>query len=88
MYICYLDEAGCTGALPSASSPIQPVFVLGGLIVDQQCVKTMTADLLVLKQRFFPNLLPAVSLYHDWMAAEIKGADIRKMASRLSDLNE
>ncbi len=80
MHICYLDEAGCTGAIPSANSAIQPVFVLGGLIVEESQIKAMTADLIHLKQRFFPGLLPAATLYHDWMCAEIKGSDIRRQA--------
>lgn len=80
MHICYVDEAGCTSALPYANSPVQPVFVLGGLFLDEQALRPMTGDLLALKQRFFPNLLPPAALYHDWMAAEIKGSDIRRSA--------
>ncbi len=87
MHICYLDESGCTGMLPAVNSPIQPVFVLGGVILDQQSIRAVTGALLALKQRFFPNLLAAGALYHDWMAAEIKGADIRKKA-RSSSRNE
>ncbi|MDR3056184.1 MAG: DUF3800 domain-containing protein [Zoogloeaceae bacterium] len=84
MHICYLDEAGCTGALPSADTQIQPVFVLGGLFVEAAKVQSMTHKLLALKRRFFPNLLPANAHYHDWMAAEIKGADIRRKARSTS----
>lgn len=84
MYVCYLDEAGCTGALPSPNTPIQPVFVLGGLFIDETKIQSMTHDLLVLKQRFFPNRLPSKALYHDWMAAEIKGADLRRQARSTS----
>jgi len=32
--LCYLDESGDTGLLPSATAPIQPVFVIAGLIVN------------------------------------------------------
>lgn len=87
MHICYLDESGCTGTLPSNDSQIQPVFVLGGVFLDEQAIRPLTGDLLVLKQRFFPNLLAASALYHDWMAAEIKGADIRKKV-RSTNRNE
>ena len=79
MHICYLDEAGCTGALPSADTQIQPVFVLGGLFVEETKVRSMTHELLALKQQFFPNLLPENTLYHDWMAAEIKGAEMTRL---------
>ena len=80
MYVCYLDEAGCTGALPSPNTQIQPVFVLGGVFIEESKIQSMTHDLLALKRRFFPNRLPETALYHDWMAAEIKGADLRRHA--------
>ncbi|HBX40805.1 DUF3800 domain-containing protein [Vibrio sp. 1733] len=80
MHICYLDEAGCTGALPSSNTQIQPVFVIGGLFIEESQIPSMTQDLLALKRRFFPNLLPAATLHHDWMKAEIKGADLRRKA--------
>lgn len=78
MHICYIDEAGCTGVLPAADSQIQPVFVLGALFVDDRRIKPMTAALLDLKRKFFPNALSQESLRHDWMAVEIKGSDLRK----------
>lgn len=87
MYICYLDEAGCTGALPSANTAIQPIFVLGGIFVAEAAIRPLTLDLLALKRRFFPNLLSATSLHHDWMAAEIKGSDLRRKA-RSSNRND
>ena len=33
MYICYIDESGCTGELPDINSAIQPVFVLAGVFI-------------------------------------------------------
>lgn len=80
MHVCYLDEAGCTGALPDPSSQIQPVFVICGVFVDETRVKSLTNGLIQLKQRFFPNLIPSRSLYHDWMRAEAKGSELRKKA--------
>lgn len=44
MQVFYIDEAGCTGALASASSPIQPVFVLGGVILPQGVLRDFTLD--------------------------------------------
>jgi hypothetical protein len=35
MLICYVDDAGCTGALPTAESPVQPVFMVGAVVLDQ-----------------------------------------------------
>jgi hypothetical protein len=84
MYVCYVDEAGCTGALPGPNSQIQPVFTILGLVLRQDQITPITHELIQLKQRFFPNRLPNAGRYHDWMAVEIKGADIRRMARSAS----
>jgi hypothetical protein len=78
MQVFYVDEAGCTGMLVSAISPIQPVFVLGGVILHQGQLRDFTLDWLHLKDRFFPNLQMPSSDFLDWIAVEIKGADLRK----------
>lgn len=78
MFVFYVDESGCTGMLPSATSPIQPVFVLGGIVFDQQRVADFTLDWLHLKERFFPNLLGPNSDFLDGILVEIKGAGLRK----------
>lgn len=82
MHICYVDEAGCTGVLPNAASQVQPVFVLAGIMLRHDRIKPLTVEWINLKQRFFPNLLPLTPppRFHDWMAAEIKGADLRNRA--------
>ena len=56
MKIAYVDEAGCTGALPFATSSIQPVFVQAAAVVDQAELRGLTLDFLRLKARFFPAL--------------------------------
>jgi len=76
MYICYLDEAGCTGVLPSANSPIQPVFILAGVIFKQEYLGRITQEFLEIKSTFFPNY-PADAKYLDRILKEVKGADIR-----------
>lgn len=78
MFLFYLDEAGCTGALDSPQSVIQPIFVLAGAIMGQRNVQNLTWEWLQLKQRFFPNRLPGGSKFLDWMRIEIKGADVRR----------
>jgi hypothetical protein len=78
MQIFYVDEAGCTGALPSATAPIQPVFVLGGVMLEQSCLRNFTLEWLHLKDKFFPGLRIPNSDFLDWIAVEIKGADLRK----------
>lgn len=78
MQVFYVDEAGCTGMLPSATAPIQPVFVLGGVILDQSRLRDFTLDWLHLKDRFFPGLKAPNADFLDWIAVEIKGADLRR----------
>ncbi len=80
MYVCYVDEAGCTGALPSASSSVQPVFIIAGIFLPADQISSVTRAFIALKQRFFPNRLPQTSRHLDWIKLEIKGADIRRMA--------
>ncbi len=78
MQVFYIDEAGCTGTLTSAISPIQPVFLLGGVILHQGRLRDFTLDWLHVKDRFFHNLQIPGSDFLDWIAVEIKGADLRK----------
>ena len=80
MYVCYVEEAGCTGMLPSTNSSIQPVFAIAGLILPRSQIRTVTRELIALKQRFFPNGVPAGGYQHDWIGFEVKGSDIRRMA--------
>jgi hypothetical protein len=87
MYVCYVDEAGCTGALPAPASSIQPIFTLVALFIKQSHVKSVTNQWIQVKQRFFPKLLPPGTPYHDWMTAEVKGSDLRRMA-RSSSRND
>src|SRR5436853_162715 len=55
MQLCYGDEAGCTGVLPAANSPIQPVLVIAGVCFAQAELHQITMDFLNLKQQFFPG---------------------------------
>ena len=56
MMVFYVDEAGCLGTLPTATSPTQPVFALAGIILRRECLKDFTLDWLTLKERFFSSL--------------------------------
>lgn len=80
MYVCYIDEAGCTGELSGPASAVQPAFVLNGLIVPAGRIESLTRAWIQIKQNYFPNRLPQGSSIHDWMVTEIKGSDIRRMA--------
>lgn len=81
MRICYVDEAGCTGSLPSATSDVQPVFVLGGVDVPEDSIHRITHEFLHLKKRFHPHLAPRGATYLEWILTEIKGSELRKGAA-------
>lgn len=78
MFVFYVDEAGCTGALQSRVSSIQPVFTLSGIILRQNCIPKLTIDFLRLKKKFFPKELPATVEFLSWAMFEVKGAELRK----------
>ncbi len=87
MHICYVDEAGCTGILPHAHSPVQPVLVIAGVAFDQAHLHAITLAFLNLKQRFFPGSQIGIGnppvrqsppFFLDWVLAEIKGSDLRR----------
>lgn len=78
MHLCYVDEAGCPGALPSATSSVQPVLVIAALFVPQSQLALLTRDFLQLKRHFNPGLAPASSPWLDLAKNEIKGADLRR----------
>ncbi|WP_320197382.1 DUF3800 domain-containing protein [Agrobacterium sp. rho-13.3] len=80
MKICYVDESGCTGQLPSATSNIQPALIVTGIIIDYAKLHEITERLLTLKQRFFPKALPSKTTHMAWILHEIKGSELRKKA--------
>lgn len=88
MKFCYVDESGCTGMLPSATSEVQPLLVILGLIVDEHALHEFTLKFLYLKRTFFPNSQlrngRRPDNFLDWILPEIKGADVRRQASETS----
>lgn len=81
MKIFYLDEAGDLQGLPeepTANPDHQPVFVLGGLLMDYARLDSLTLDFLALKRRFFPNLPYRSESLLDTVLPEIKGVYIRR----------
>ena len=76
--ICYLDETGCTGALPAANSPIQPVFVLTALFVDESKLREMTTEFVRLKTKYFPAKFSQLTHHLESMRIEVKGTDLKK----------
>lgn len=76
MKICFIDESGCNGALPSANSPIQPALIVGAIIVDFQNLRLLTERFLQLKQKFYPK--KHAEQYLSGILREIKGSEVRK----------
>lgn len=84
-YVCYIDEAGCSTPLSSKNSNIQPVLVIGGLIVDQGNLPALTVEFLRLKRKYYPGKF--TSPHHlDDVREEIKGSDVRSRMRRLRAL--
>lgn len=80
MYICYVDESGCTGTLNTSN--ISPLIVIAGFSIKASRLKDFTRNFLALKRRFYPKLLPSSASFHDWILKEIKGSDLRKDACK------
>jgi len=78
MWFCYLDEAGCTGVLPSTTSKIQPVFIVAGLAIEQCRIASLTTDFVKIKERFYPHVSSTALKNLDRILLEVKGADIRR----------
>lgn len=78
MHVFYVDESGCTGALPAANSPVQPLICIGGLILDSSSLERLTLEWLCLKERFYPGLRTPDMEFLDMINVEIKGADLRR----------
>ncbi|MDE0348028.1 MAG: DUF3800 domain-containing protein [Boseongicola sp.] len=83
MKICFIDEAGDLGELHNPPQPNdQPVLVIGGLMVDAAELQALTGEFLSLKHRYFPNLPYPSGGPLDRILPEIKGADLRRNATR------
>lgn len=80
MFICYVDEAGCPGMLPSATSSVQPVLAISGVIIRVDRIPVLTQQFLKLKRDRYPQLLSPGADFLDSVLAEIKGSELRKQA--------
>lgn len=81
MKICYIDEAGCSGKLPGATSNIQPALIIAGLIIDYSQLHAVTKALMDLKRDMFPGRSLDQHHYLSHILSEIKGSELRKHAS-------
>ncbi len=83
MKACFIDEAGDLGAVANPPLPNdQPVLVVGGLFLDTAYLHNLTDDFLNLKSRYFPGLPYPSPRHLDRILPEIKGADVRRNATR------
>jgi hypothetical protein len=85
LHILYVDEAGDLGTLPQAPASNgndQPVLIIGGLIIATSRLESLTQDFLSLKGRWFPGLAYLSHKHLDKILPEIKGADLRRHATR------
>ena len=83
MKVCFIDESGDLGVLCDPPQPDdQPVLVVGGLIVDTADLHALTHEFLDVKFRYFPNLPNPLNGPLDRILPEIKGADLRRNATR------
>ena len=83
MQLCFIDEAGDLGALRDPPAPNdQPVLAIAGLFVDAGRLAGLTHEYLDLKHRFFPNLHYPSTRHLDRILPEMKGAEIRRHATR------
>jgi hypothetical protein len=65
--------------LPSATSDIQPAFIVAAVMIDYSHLHRATELFLQLKQRFFPGLFPSDRRrFLAGILEEIKGADLRR----------
>lgn len=85
MHILYIDESGDLGALPpqpARNGNDQPILVIGGLIIDTDRLESLTQNFLHLKSRWFPGLKYPSDRHLDKIIPEVKGADLRRNATR------
>ncbi len=78
MHLCYVDEAGDPGRIPTATADVTPLFVVVGIAIPQSELYGMTVDLLRLKQRFNPKALGRRGKrFLNWAQLEVSGAELR-----------
>lgn len=83
MKACFIDEAGDLGLLNNPPRPNdQPILVIGGLIVDIADLHDITHAFLDLKSQYFPRPLANSTKPLDRILLEVKGAELRKHATR------
>ncbi|QEU85472.1 DUF3800 domain-containing protein [Streptomyces viridosporus T7A] len=76
LYLCYVDESGDGQTVDPSAPEAPPVMVIGGIVVEESALRTLTWDFIALKKQFRPTLRNAVKL-SEVIRTEIKGSNIR-----------
>lgn len=74
------------GKLPTATSPIQPVFVISAIVVEKDYLYSLTHNFLDLKRQFFKKKYNGLNIFQI-MQNVVKGSEVRKWL-RSSSRNE
>lgn len=82
MLICYVNEAGCSGEIPSAQSPVMPLQAIAGVAIDAAGVGRLTAGLAGWKLRFFPGLCRELASPLESILIPVRGAELRRLVRR------
>ncbi len=79
MHLCYIDESGKAEQLTRADTTQQPVVVIAGVTLPEECLRHITHDWIKLKARFYPDV--ARMARRGWLDAilhDVKAANLRK----------
>lgn len=78
MHILYFDESGDLGRLrANQGKNMQPVFVLGAVLVPQENLRKLTLSFIRLKEKYLGVRSPATERLES-LRTEVKGKSLRK----------
>ena len=73
---CYIDEAGCSGSLPSASAGIQPFLILAAVSLRTADDTVFTRQFTAIKQTYFDSRSEGPRVVKS-LFQEIKGCELK-----------
>lgn len=79
MRLCYVDESGKWDTLTRADPDQQPVVVIAGVSLPEQCLTAITHEWIALKRRYLPAIRrDSRSGWLDGILEEVKGTTLRR----------
>jgi hypothetical protein len=78
MLTCFIDESGCPGQLPSATSQVQPILVIAGVALETSAIATVTRQFARITQRYHHGQSRPESICSDLQSELIKGSEVRR----------